>query len=206
MTKKFLYAYIKLEMVDLKGVILPVILVKIKKKAPLSELLQAIEGKISSQFFEGSYFLVEGDSVLTEEEVKELESFLSSKKIKNIKKASWETSSQAIEKERLLILQKHLRSGQRVEHHGDILILGDVNPDAEIVASGNIIVMGKLRGIAWAGAMGDESAIIIALGMEPQQLKIAGVLANLKREEKGIFSSPQVAKIKEGNIILESVK
>lgn len=192
-------------MVELKGIILPVILVKIKKKAPLEEIIRIIESKISSQFFEGSYFLIEGNSILTEEEIRELESFLSTKKIKNIKKVSLGTSSSRVEKERLLILQKHLRSGQRVEHNGDILILGDVNPDAEIVAGGNIIVMGKLRGIAWAGAMGDESAVIIALGMEPQQLRIAEVLANLREEEKGTFNSPQIAKIKEGNIILESV-
>ncbi len=193
-------------MVELKGIILPVILVKIKQKVPLEEIVKVLEQKVSSRFFEGSYFLIESDSLLSEEEIKELESFLSSKKIKSIKKISFKTTFVEPEKERLLILQKHLRSGQRVEHNGDILLLGDVNPDAEIIASGNIVVMGKLRGIAWAGAMGDESAVIVALGMEPQQLKIAGVSASLRKEEKISFGIPQIAKVKEGNIILESIK
>jgi septum site-determining protein MinC len=67
------------------------------------------------------------------------------------------------ERKSLKVVNKTLRSGQRIEHDGDVLIIGDVNPDAYVIASGNIIVMGTLRGIAHAGARGDETAVVMAL-------------------------------------------
>ncbi|MFN3976889.1 MAG: septum site-determining protein MinC, partial [Aquificaceae bacterium] len=107
--------------------------------------------------------------------------------------------------ERLLIVQKHLRSGQKVEHNGDVLVLGDVNKDAQVIATGNIIVMGKLRGIAIAGALGDEKAVVVALEMEPQQIRIGRKVAIMDEEERKSPGYPEIAKIEDGNIILERV-
>jgi septum site-determining protein MinC len=93
-----------------------------------------------------------------------------------------------------------------VEHNGDVLILGNVNKDAQVIASGNIIVIGKLRGIAVAGALGDESAVVVALQMEPQQIRIGRKLAISSDEDRNSPGYPEVAKIENGTIVLERVK
>lgn len=67
-----------------------------------------------------------------------------------------------------------LRSGNSIRHPGHVVVLGDVNPGAEIVAGGNIIVWGRLRGLVHAGAAGDETARVCALDLAPTQLRIAG--------------------------------
>ena len=78
------------------------------------------------------------------------------------------------EEEKTLFIRQTLRSGQ-VERflEGNVVILGDVNPGAEIIAARDIIVLGTLRGIAHAGALGDISSVIIALSLVPTQLRIA---------------------------------
>ncbi|RME13103.1 MAG: septum site-determining protein MinC, partial [Aquificota bacterium] len=67
------------------------------------------------------------------------------------------------------------------------------------------IVMGRLRGIAIAGALGDERAVVVALEMEPQQVRIGKKVAIMDEEERKSPGYPEVAKIEEGNIILERV-
>ena len=96
------------------------------------------------------------------------------------------------------VIHRNLRAGQVVEHLGDVVIIGDVNPDAEVRASGNIIVLGELRGIAWAGYPGNRDAVIVALKMKPQQLRIANIFApgeGLKDDD----NIPKKAKIVEVN-------
>ena len=73
-----------------------------------------------------------------------------------------------------LLVQRSLRSGQSIHHTGSVVIMGDVNPGAEVIAGGNIVVMGSFRGVAHAGAQGDESATITAFRLRPTQLRIAG--------------------------------
>jgi len=75
------------------------------------------------------------------------------------------------------VIHKNLRSGQIVEFPGDVVVIGDVNPGAEVRAAGNVIVLGELRGIAWAGYPGNKDAVIVALKMKPQQLRIANIFA-----------------------------
>ncbi|MHB1682441.1 MAG: septum site-determining protein MinC [Bacilli bacterium] len=69
-----------------------------------------------------------------------------------------------------------LRSGQLIEHDGDVVVIGDVNPGALIIASGDVFVMGRLRGSAHAGAGGDVLAVVAATYFEPLQVRIAGVV------------------------------
>ncbi len=76
-----------------------------------------------------------------------------------------------------LYLQTTLRSGGEVRHPGSVVIVGDVNPGSTIVADGSILVWGRLRGIAHAGASGDRKGQIMALQMEPTQLRIADQVA-----------------------------
>jgi septum site-determining protein MinC len=70
-----------------------------------------------------------------------------------------------------------IRSGQTVEHEGHLLLLGDVNPGGTIRCTGDIYVLGALRGIAHAGSGGDKNAIIAASLMRPTQLRIADVIS-----------------------------
>ena len=70
-----------------------------------------------------------------------------------------------------------LRGGQTLHNLGNIIVIGDVNPGAELIASGDIVVFGSLRGVAHAGAQGDGAARVVALELSPTQLRIATKIA-----------------------------
>ena len=72
-----------------------------------------------------------------------------------------------------------LRSGQRIEVEGSIVIMGDVNSGAEVIAGDNVIVIGTLRGLAHAGAKGNKEAIIAAASIEAPQLRIANIVKEM---------------------------
>lgn len=76
-----------------------------------------------------------------------------------------------------LYLEKTVRSGEEIRHPGHIILLGDLNPSGIVVADGDILVWGRLRGIAHAGASGNRECLIMALHMEPTQLRIADAVA-----------------------------
>ena len=76
-----------------------------------------------------------------------------------------------------MIVRSTCRSGVRIVSPSDCLILGDVNPGAEIIAMGDIVVFGSLRGVAHAGSGGNRSARIWALSIEPNQIRIADLVA-----------------------------
>jgi septum site-determining protein MinC len=96
-----------------------------------------------------------------------------------------------------------VRSGQYVRHRGSIVVLGDVNPGAELIAEGDIIVWGKLRGIVHAGADGDEKAIIGALVLTPTQLRIAEQVARAPDYKRPRVAPAEIAHIRNGQIIVE---
>jgi len=75
-----------------------------------------------------------------------------------------------------------LRSGQAINHNGSIVILGDVNAGAEVVATGNVVVFGAVRGMVHAGSGGDKSAFVCALSMQPIQLRIADIITYFPKE------------------------
>lgn len=77
-----------------------------------------------------------------------------------------------------------LRSGQRIEEEGSIVILGDVNSGAEVIAADNIVVLGALRGLAHAGAKGNKEAIIAAGRLDTVQMRIANIVKEFDREEE----------------------
>ena len=97
-----------------------------------------------------------------------------------------------------------LRSGQRIEYEGSIVVLGDVNDGAEVVAGENIIVMGTLRGLAHAGAKGNKNACIAATSIEVFQIRIANVIKEIPREEIVPLEKKTYAYVDDkSNIILE---
>ncbi len=93
-----------------------------------------------------------------------------------------------------------LRSGQRVSHAGDIVLVGDCNPGCELVAGGHIFVMGVLRGSAHAGATGDASAMVCAFHLQPTSLRIAGVRADVGRTAPPKY--PETAALQNGSVVI----
>lgn len=105
-----------------------------------------------------------------------------------------------------LLIKETLRSGRHVFYEGHIVIVGDVNPGAEIVAEGDIIVWGKLRGLVHAGAAGDTQATISAIDLSPTQLRIADRIAVTPPAEKNQHILPETALIRDNQIIAEPWK
>jgi len=99
-----------------------------------------------------------------------------------------------------IFAQRTLRSGQRLNTPGDVTLLGDVNPGAEVLAGGNIVIWGRARGVLHAGAWGDETAVVCALDLNPAQLRIAGIISRAP-EQRRRRPQPEVARIEDGVII-----
>ncbi len=98
-----------------------------------------------------------------------------------------------------------VRSGQLINFEGNIVVIGDVNPGGEVVAAGNVVVMGSLRGIVHAGADGNKEAVVAALNLQPTQLRIADIITR-PPDEKEVKNSPipEIAYIKEDRVYIES--
>ncbi|MEM7332339.1 MAG: septum site-determining protein MinC [Chloroflexota bacterium] len=101
-----------------------------------------------------------------------------------------------------LIIKETIRSGKSIYADGSIVIIGDVNPGAELIAGGDVIVWGRLRGLVHAGAKGDQAAIICALVLNPTQLRIADKIA-IAPDEKQTAVIPEQATITKGQIVAE---
>ncbi|MBW4556203.1 MAG: septum site-determining protein MinC [Trichormus sp. ATA11-4-KO1] len=93
-----------------------------------------------------------------------------------------------------LYLEMTVRSGVEIRHPGTVILLGDLNPGGSVVAEGDILVWGRLRGIAHAGAGGNRECLIMALQMEPTQLRIADAVARAPEKSPMQFF-PEVAHI-----------
>lgn len=100
-----------------------------------------------------------------------------------------------------VMIRRTLRGGRTVHSQGHVVVVGDVNPGAEIIAGGDVIVWGKLRGNVHAGANGDETAVICALDMMPTQIRIAGFIS-MPPAEKRRKARPEMALIRESRIVV----
>ncbi|EEV00495.1 septum site-determining protein MinC [Roseburia intestinalis L1-82] len=106
-----------------------------------------------------------------------------------------------------------LRSGQTLESETGIVVVGDVNPGAAVMANGSIVVLGAVKGSVYAGLGGDDSAFIVALDMDPIQIRIGNILAKspdkpfsrrrIRKKVKETTTSPQIAYLKDGTICIE---
>ncbi len=88
-----------------------------------------------------------------------------------------------------------LRSGQKIETEGSIVIIGDVNSGAEVIASDNIVVLGALRGLAHAGAKGNKQAIIAAGLFDTVQVRIANIVREIDRDEEPMHKQAYISVI-----------
>jgi len=106
-----------------------------------------------------------------------------------------------------IVVRRTLRSGQVIFHPGHVVVIGDVNPGAEIRAGGNVVVWGRLRGTVQAGT-GDEgdNAVVCALQLSPTQLRIGNFIARAPAEEGGQEIIPEMASVQNDQIVAEPWK
>lgn len=106
-----------------------------------------------------------------------------------------------------------LRSGHVLESEASLIVIGDVNPGAKVVSAGNIVILGALKGTAYAGETGDNTCFVAALDMNPMQIKIGdvigrsedkGFLASLKERKKST-AEPQIATVSGNQILIEPI-
>ncbi|MEQ8200910.1 MAG: septum site-determining protein MinC [Syntrophomonadaceae bacterium] len=156
---------------------------------------------------------------LTEKQLRELENVvklfgLSLKELKYSQK-QWSgkvphrvplDSHQILQGGDTVMISRNLRSGQKFYTRGNIVILGDINPGAEVIAGGSILVMGSLRGVAHAGALGYEEAVIAAFRLNPTQLRIADHITRAPDGESIEVGSPELARIRAGKVVIEKLK
>jgi septum site-determining protein MinC len=100
-----------------------------------------------------------------------------------------------------IMVHRTLRSGFKLTTPGHVTVIGDVNPGAEIVAGGSIVVWGKLRGVVHAGSDGNEQAEVCAIDLAPTQLRIAGIIA-VPPQKRG-KPLPEIARIINGQVVAE---
>ena len=110
-------------------------------------------------------------------------------------------TAKGIDDETALWVNKTLRSGTRIEFASHVVIFGDVNMGAEVVAGGSVIVWGRLRGVVHAGAQGNREAVVCALDLSPTQLRIADEIA--VSPARGDTPQPEIVRLKDGRLQAE---
>jgi septum site-determining protein MinC len=103
------------------------------------------------------------------------------------------------------VLSSIVRSGQTLQHEGDLLLIGDVNPGGSILCTGDIYVLGALRGMAHAGFAGRTDAIIATSLMRPTQLRIADVVSRPPEEWLTFDSAMEFAYLNEGQMQIDKL-
>lgn len=109
-----------------------------------------------------------------------------------------------------------LRSGQTIDVDGSIVVLGDINPGAQIIAGGNVVVLGCLKGTVHAGYPADRSAFVAALMMEPMQIQIGECIARSPDQKEKLFKKnsrkknrpeleAKLAFVEDDNIFIETI-
>ena len=96
-----------------------------------------------------------------------------------------------------------VRSGQKLEFEGSIVIMGDVNDGAEVIAGDNIVILGALRGLAHAGAKGNVNAIIAASSIDAPQLRIANIIKERENEEIQEDKKTYACLDEKGNLVMQ---
>ncbi len=99
------------------------------------------------------------------------------------------------EPDNTLLVRRTIRSGQSLHYDGNVVVVGDVNPGAEIVCTGDILVLGSLRGVAHAGAEGEMKATVFAFRLEPTQLRIAHLISRAPDGQVPRPGVPEIARI-----------
>ncbi|HOQ09671.1 MAG TPA: septum site-determining protein MinC [Syntrophomonadaceae bacterium] len=184
--------------------------------APFSDLYRELDEKIKNnqQLFKGSRVVFSGSGLanLSLEEVAALQQLclnygmvLNNTELpvrKSTGSAPPPSSSSNTRVSGDLFIHKNLRSGQKVKSEGTVVVWGDVHESAEIIAGGDIIVLGKLGGIAHAGYYGDTSSIVFALNLVPSQIRIADRISRAPEDQTN-RPYPEIAYVDEDGICIK---
>lgn len=183
------------------------------------DLLYEIEEKLSVNTRESKdnrlvpVFLETGNRYLNQEQIDKISELVRKKKNLSVEDihSNVITKVEAEEmhkKNRIVSVAKMIRSGQVLSITGDLLLIGDINPGAKVEATGNIFIMGVLRGIAHAGIDGNIDAVIAASRMEPSQLRISDIVTRAPDHTNDSGHDMECAYIdKEKNqIVLEKIQ
>jgi len=196
------------------------IIVVLSPDVPFDELKQLVAEKFkeSSKFFDNAKMAIsfEGRKLTTENQ-KEILDIISENTDMHIvcvmenDPETEETFKKSVE-QKLLELSNNsgqfykgiLRSGTSLEFETSVVIIGDVNHGASIVSKGNIIVLGSLKGHAFAGATGNTNSFVVALDMSPTQIRIADTIARAPdKPVKDEVKETKIAFLEDGNIYIE---
>ncbi len=200
------------------------IMVMLEPMIPFEQLLTEIAEKFkdSSKFFKDAKMAVsfEGRELTIEEEKKILDVITENASIRILCVIDKDKEREETFKKALDEAQKNvkidggqyykgtLRSGQVLETESSIIILGDVNPGATVISTGNIVVLGALYGMAYAGGSGNNKAFVAALDMYATQIRIGDVMARSSdkpvKRKKSKFD-PKIAYVESGNIYIDSI-
>lgn len=101
--------------------------------------------------------------------------------------------------------RRTLRSGQLIEHDGSVVVLGDVNPGAEVRAGGDVLVLGTVRGVVHAGASGNHDAVVVAFRLMPTQIRIGTCIGRPPEGAGQAPLFPEIARVRDGAIIVEQL-
>ena len=171
------------------------LIIKLNEKCEQKELIQAIKKRLpqlKKLYQEDKTPILVTGKVLKNREMDEIEKIL-----KDILKVEVEfesskllglhgikkTFNREIENSETTFHRGSVRSGNKLEFEGSIVVLADVNAGAEVIAGENIVVVGILRGLAHAGAKGNKNAIISAASIESRQLRIANIVKEVENDE-----------------------
>lgn len=196
----------------------------LNESAGWSDVIEALRSQLGqgAQFFNGARVIIDiGNRPLTEAQLAELMALMHEHHLEASALASTSRESRSAARaagvvarpvtrsitapespDGALFIWRTVRSGQIVRHHGHVTIVGDVNAGAEVVASGSVIVWGRVRGIVHAGALGDRTVIIGAIELRPMQLRIADLIA--RAPDGAAAGHPEVAYIDGDQIAVES--
>ncbi|MCI9063014.1 MAG: septum site-determining protein MinC [Clostridia bacterium] len=172
------------------------VIIKINEEAEFSDIEKSIKAKVvqlKKLYKEEKTPIKIVGKVMKNKEIKIIEDIIKEKLgvevdfdmprelgLSNIKKAF----AQEILTSETKFHRGSLRSGQRIEEEGSVIILGDVNSGAEVIAADNIVVLGTLRGLAHAGAKGNKEAIVSAGRLDTVQIRIANIVKEIDRDEE----------------------
>lgn len=183
------------------------ILIKLKEEATQEEIMESLKKKLTELkklYKEANNPIFITGKILKNSEMLAIKNLINSKIDVKIDFDSPKTLGlhgikrsfdKEIESSDTKFFRGSVRSGQRIEYEGSIVVLGDVNGGAEIIAGDNVVVVGVLRGLAHAGAKGNKKAVIAAASIECKQIRIANIIKEMEEE-----------KDEEGNIIVPTRK
>src|SRR5690606_25633218 len=175
------------------------LVLRLDDKCAYSDMIAELRNKVSENSLEGlaEVKVHTGNRFCNEEELKEIMNVVHESPHLRVSKIQSEVISIEECNRRVLENQSEtyigiVRSGQVVKADGDLVVIGDVNPNGRVVAAGSIYILGRLKGIAHAGATGNEEAVIAASWLEATHLMIADKLETMTDELTILSEQPEM--------------